>query len=81
MIASRVGQPVDELAWPFGIVDPELEAAARRAGYVHAFAYAGGPAVAGDDPLALPRIPICDADRGARFGALLAVRTPERQEP
>jgi peptidoglycan/xylan/chitin deacetylase (PgdA/CDA1 family) len=70
-LQTRLGKPVDLLAWPFGIVDAELEAAAKRAGYVAAFAYTGGPAAPGDDLLALPRIPVADSDRGDRFGALL----------
>lgn len=81
VLETRLGKPVDQLAWPFGIVDPDLEAAARKAGYVAAFAYAGGPARPDDDRLALPRIPIVDADRGGRFGALIATRGRERQEP
>jgi peptidoglycan/xylan/chitin deacetylase (PgdA/CDA1 family) len=78
VLEKRLGTSVDQLAWPLGIVDPDLEAAARRAGYVSAFAYAGGPARPGDDPLALPRIPIVDADRGGRFAALLATHTRQR---
>lgn len=70
-LEARVGQPVAMLAWPYGIVDPDLEAAARRAGYVAAFAFAGGPARPGDDVLAFPRIPVEDSDRGARFAAKL----------
>lgn len=74
VLEARTGGRVDLLAWPFGIVDPDLEAAAGRAGYAAAFAYQGGPARAGSDPLALPRIPVSDADRGARFGALIGGR-------
>lgn len=75
-LENRLGARVDLLAWPFGIVDAELESAAGRAGYTAAFAYEGGPARAGGDLLALPRIPVSDADRGARFGALIAVHRP-----
>lgn len=81
ILEKQLGRPVDQLAWPFGIVDFDLEAAARRAGYVTALAYAGGPARPGDDLFALPRIPIADADRGGRFAALLVPRRPERQQP
>ncbi len=70
ILEHRLGGTVTMLAWPFGIVDPELEAAASRAGYVAAFAYEGGKLRAGDDPLALSRIPISDRDRGAAFAAL-----------
>ncbi|MES2096497.1 MAG: polysaccharide deacetylase family protein [Pseudomonadota bacterium] len=71
-IEKRLGNKVDQLAWPFGIVDADLEAAARRAGYAAALAYEGGPATADSDLLALPRIPIGDADRGAQFAAKIA---------
>jgi peptidoglycan/xylan/chitin deacetylase (PgdA/CDA1 family) len=71
VLQTRLGKPVDLLAWPFGIVDPELEAAAKQAGYTAAFAYVGGPAEPGADVLALPRVPVVDSDRGDRFGALL----------
>lgn len=81
VITKTLGAPVDLLAWPYGIVDADLEAAAKRAGYADAFAYAGGPAAAGDDRLALPRIPVSDADRGQRFGTMLQTRTRKRLEP
>lgn len=81
ILEKRLGKPVDQLAWPFGIVDIDLEAAARRAGYITAFAYAGGQALPGDDLLALPRIPITDADRGSRFGALIITHSREKQKP
>lgn len=74
VLEARLDKPVDMLAWPFGIVDAELEAAARRAGYVAAFAYEGGPMAAGDDPLALPRIPITDGYRGESLESLLRTR-------
>jgi peptidoglycan/xylan/chitin deacetylase (PgdA/CDA1 family) len=70
VLESRMGRPVDMLAWPFGIVDADLEAAAKRAGYTIGFAYVGGPMKAGDDRLALPRIPAPDI-AGDRFGDLL----------
>jgi peptidoglycan/xylan/chitin deacetylase (PgdA/CDA1 family) len=81
VLEKRLGVSVALLAWPFGIVDAELEAAAKRAGYTAAFAYAGGPLAPGDDRLALPRIPVSDADRGDRFGALLKTRNRRREEP
>jgi len=81
VLEKKLGRSVDLLAWPYGIVDADLEAAAKRAGYGAAFAYAGGPAAAGDDQLALPRIPVSDADRGERFGVMLGTRTRARLEP
>lgn len=71
VLEAELGSRVDLLAWPFGIVDAELEAAARSAGYRAAFGYPGGPALPGGDPFAIPRIAVNDADRRSRFGALL----------
>jgi peptidoglycan/xylan/chitin deacetylase (PgdA/CDA1 family) len=71
VLQTKLGRPVDMLAWPYGIVDADLEDAAKRAGYTFAFAYAGGPMKPSDDPLALPRIPVPDAAQGERFAALL----------
>lgn len=79
VIEKRLGRPVDLLAWPYGIFNSDLEAAAKRAGYLAAFAFGGGPAAHGDDVLALPRIPITDVDRGARFGAMLTSRGQRSQ--
>jgi peptidoglycan/xylan/chitin deacetylase (PgdA/CDA1 family) len=58
------------LAWPFGIVDPELEQMARAAGYVAGFTLERRPAQPNADPLALPRYLMTDQDRGARFAAI-----------
>jgi len=71
VLREHLGGAVDLLAWPYGIVDPELEQAATRAGYVAAFGFGGGPARATDDILALPRVIISDRDRGDAFGARL----------
>ncbi|MCU6501673.1 polysaccharide deacetylase family protein [Rugamonas sp. A1-17] len=49
------------LAWPFGIVDAELEAQARQAGYSAAFALGNRNAGSADSPFALPRQLIVDA--------------------
>lgn len=78
-LEQRLAKRVDRLAWPFGIVDPDLEAAARLAGYVAGFAYEGGAAHAGQDLMALPRIPVNDAMRG--FAGALASRPAEPRPP
>lgn len=62
---------VDLLAWPYGIVDAQLEAAARNDGYRAAFAYDGRVASVGEDRFAIHRIPVPDSARGAAFRALL----------
>lgn len=71
VLEAHMGKPVDMLAWPYGIVTQDLEVAARDAGYEFAFAYGGGPARPGGDPLALPRVPVADATRGDRLDALI----------
>jgi len=71
-IAARLGRPVDLLAWPFGIHDAELEAAAARAGYVAAFTLERRAVRRGQPLLTLPRFLVTDADRGPAFAALLA---------
>ena len=70
-LESRLGIKVYALAWPFGIHDPQLEAAARQAGYQAAFGYEGGAAGAGCNDFAIPRIPVSDHDTGSRFLQLL----------
>jgi peptidoglycan/xylan/chitin deacetylase (PgdA/CDA1 family) len=76
LLEAKLHKAVDLMAWPYGIVDADLEAAARRAGYLAAFAYAGGPMIAGDDRLSLPRVRTSDADRGALLDTLVTRRTP-----
>lgn len=72
VLESRLDVRVDALSWPFGIYDSYLEEAARQAGYQAAFAYEGGPAHAGCDEFAIPRIPVSDLDIGLRFSKLLS---------
>lgn len=70
-IASHVSNPVDLLAWPFGIHDPQLEQWAGEAGYVAAFGIDRRRVGRGDNMFALPRFEITDADRGDRFAAIV----------
>jgi len=74
-LESRLGIKVTALAWPFGIYDSQLETAARQAGYQAALAYGGGPARAGCDEFAIPRIPVSDHDTGLRFSQLLGAES------
>lgn len=71
VIAQRVGRPVDMLAWPFGIHDAELERWAADAGYRAGLTLERAPAGRQSNPMALPRYLIVDADRGARFAAIV----------
>ncbi len=78
VLERRLGIKVDMLAWPYGIVDQELEAAAARAGYISAFGFSGELAAPGVDLFAVPRIPVSEAAQGAGFGALL-IASPARK--
>lgn len=71
ILQDRLGKPVNALAWPYGIYDPDLEEAAHQAGYEAAFAYGGGAARGGCDLFAIPRIPVSDSDTGAKLSRLL----------
>ncbi len=62
---------ISMLAWPFGIVDAELEQMARDAGYIAAFTLERRPAMRNADLLALPRYLMTDQDRDARFAAIV----------
>ncbi len=73
VLEAQIGQPVDMLALPNGIVAPDLESAARNAGYRFAFAYEGGPARRGMDLLALPRVPVSEAVWGDGLAALVGL--------
>ena len=51
---------VDLLAWPFGLIGPDLETHAADAGYVAAFSIVRRRVRKGDDLLALPRFLMTD---------------------
>ncbi|CAN0625478.1 Polysaccharide deacetylase [Burkholderia multivorans] len=70
-IASELGGPVDLIAWPFGLHDPELEALAAQAGYTAAFTLDARQARRGDALLALPRFLMVDACSSACLARLL----------
>jgi peptidoglycan/xylan/chitin deacetylase (PgdA/CDA1 family) len=70
-LEDRLRQPVDLLAWPYGVFDSVLERAAARAGYVAAFSVGDRLARVGDDLFSIPRVTVSNRDRGARFAALL----------
>lgn len=72
VLESRLGTPVDLLAWPFGIYDDELMRKAAEAGYVAGVTLERRHATVADPILALPRYLVTDQDEGARFEALLA---------
>jgi peptidoglycan/xylan/chitin deacetylase (PgdA/CDA1 family) len=71
VLEQRLGHPVDLLAWPYGIYDAALEAAAAKAGYRAAFALDGRSLGAATDLFAIPRYMMAEHDRGARFAAMV----------
>ncbi|MFO1088151.1 MAG: polysaccharide deacetylase family protein [Hyphomicrobiales bacterium] len=71
VLEKKVATPIDILAWPFGIYDEELEAAAQKAGYRAAFTIDARPIATTDRPEALPRFMIVDSLRGKPFDAIV----------
>ena len=55
-LAVQAGAPLTSFAYPFGVADARVAAAARAAGYEAAFTVAPEAATAATDPLLLPRI-------------------------
>ena len=72
VLEQRLGGKVDLLAWPFGLYDQQLMQWASAAGYVMAFSIERRAVTRTENPMALPRYIVTDADRGARFGTLLS---------
>lgn len=72
IIAHRLGAAADMLAWPFGIYDNDLIAAARDAGYVAAFTIERRNVTRDDNVMAIPRFLVTDSDRGDAFAAILS---------
>jgi peptidoglycan/xylan/chitin deacetylase (PgdA/CDA1 family) len=70
-LEEHLHRPIDLLAWPYGIVDADLQRAAARAGYVAAFSVGGRFARVGGEIYAVPRIVVSGEDRGAGFARLL----------
>lgn len=71
-IISHLNLPADLLAWPFGIHDATLEAAAQKAGYTAAFALGSRAMTTGDGDFALPRYQVYDTDNDSKFGWIAA---------
>ncbi len=77
-LAAHVTPPIDQLAWPYGIHDATLEAAAKTAGYTQAFALGSRPMTEADPDFALPRLQIYDTDTETSF-AWIATGHPRAQ--
>lgn len=72
VLERRLGSPADMLAWPFGIYDDELIAAAVNAGYVAAFTIDRRNVSPNDNVMALPRYLVTDHDKGKAFAMMLS---------
>lgn len=72
VLQRRLGSPADLLAWPFGIYDDDLMAAAAKAGYVAAFTIDRHNVSAHDNVMALPRYLVTDHDKGKAFAMMLS---------
>lgn len=74
-IQTETGRTVSAFAYPNGVFNPVLEAAAQQAGYQIAFSTHQGPVLFGRvqaRPFAIARIPISQKDDQLRFLAKLA---------
>ncbi|KAK45615.1 polysaccharide deacetylase [Caballeronia jiangsuensis] len=71
-IEAHTRQPVDLLAWPFGIYDDQLMALASQERYVAAFSLDARPVRRGDSRLALPRFMIVEATGTKGFARLIS---------
>src|SRR5216683_7044184 len=74
VLEQKLSIKVDQLAWPFGIYDDQLIQWAQAAGYVAAYTIDRRAVTRADKMMALPRSIVTDADRGARFEALLSAQ-------
>jgi peptidoglycan/xylan/chitin deacetylase (PgdA/CDA1 family) len=77
ILEQKLAKKVDLLAWPFGIYDDSLIAAAQHAGYRAAFTLERRSVTRHDRLLALPRYLMTDSMQGAAFEKFLARATAE----
>jgi peptidoglycan/xylan/chitin deacetylase (PgdA/CDA1 family) len=77
VLEQKLSKNIDLLAWPFGIYDDRLIAAAQEAGYRAAFTLDRRPPARNDRALALPRYLMTDSMQGAAFEKFLDRATQE----
>jgi len=80
VLARRLDSSADMLAWPFGIYDDELIAAARSAGYVAAFTIERRNVARDDNVMTIPRFLVTDRDKGEAFALMLSGRSAKPRE-
>jgi peptidoglycan/xylan/chitin deacetylase (PgdA/CDA1 family) len=77
MLERKLSPTVDMLAWPFGIYDDDLTAAARKAGYIAAFSIDRRNASPNGNVMAIPRYIVTDRDTGKAFANLVSGASAE----
>jgi peptidoglycan/xylan/chitin deacetylase (PgdA/CDA1 family) len=78
ILERRFNSKVEMLAWPFGIYDEELIAAARKAGYIAAFSIERRNVAPGANVMAIPRYIVTNHDTGRAFANLVSGGSAER---
>ncbi len=76
VLQDRFGQPVNFLAWPFGMYDEGLMDMAAAAGYQASLALGNKPCTASDPMQALPRHLMVDEVSGKRLHQLITSAFP-----
>ena len=71
LLQQQLGNPVDLLAWPFGLSDAALQAQAAQAGYSAAFGLGNRSASCGDPRFDLPRHLMVDSVNAKQLEARL----------
>jgi peptidoglycan/xylan/chitin deacetylase (PgdA/CDA1 family) len=77
-IEKELGVSVDMLAWPFGIYDDCLIKKAVADGYRAGFSIVARHAGPGENPMAIPRYLMINADQGKAFVRILEGTAPKR---
>jgi peptidoglycan/xylan/chitin deacetylase (PgdA/CDA1 family) len=78
VLEKKLGTTVDELAWPFGIYDDDLEKNAAKAGYVAAFSIDRRNASLSEKIMAQPRYLMVNGDGIKNFEAIVSGRAQEK---
>lgn len=79
ILNSKLGVNATLLSWPFGIRDDTLDRAAASAGYRYAFTIDGRHAHGSDNPYAIPRYLVADAQGVDGFLERIRAGEPEQK--
>jgi peptidoglycan/xylan/chitin deacetylase (PgdA/CDA1 family) len=75
VLAGKLGAETDLIAWPFGIYDDDLVAAAREAGFIAGFTIDRRTVSGGDNIMTLPRVLMTDVDTERTLASILPRET------